>query len=134
MASRIKMWRLERTIKSLCIEHQNGHWGLGLYSDAFGNDGDPYYDDYYYCFVPYPELEEVIFSLYRLFKDERQVTWIMETVREHLEQMKDFRQKAMELGKQMNACLKGEGSPMVPYDDNFELPQLGYPNAPLERK
>ena len=45
MASRIKMWSLERTIQSLEIHYQDGHWGLGLYSNALGNEADPYDED-----------------------------------------------------------------------------------------
>lgn len=136
MAPRIKFWSRERVIQNLEIHYHDGYWGLGLYSGELGNEVDPYDEDFYYCFVPYPELEEVLFSLYRLFEDRNKVIWAIENMelKHWLYDVKGFYQKALELGKQMNACLRGEGSPLVEPDWKFQVPDLGNPNCPLERK
>ena len=99
MASRIKMWSLERTIQSLEIHYQDGHWGLGLYSNALGNEADPYDEDFYYCFVPYPELEEAMVSIYRLFGERNEVAWLLEYVQERPLSGKRFSAEGHGIGK-----------------------------------
>ena len=134
MASRIKMWSLERVIQNLLIHYQDGHWGLGLYSDEWGNNAGDFTEEFYYCFVPYPELDDTVFSLYKLLKSTNEIEYVLDTVMERLRHIDTFRQKATELGKQMNACLKGAGSSLIEGDGDYEIPDIRNPNCPLERK